>query len=162
MTTGLSDLRDLYQEVILDHGRSPHNRRKPAQFSHEALGHNPMCGDKLTIYISVNADGRLADVAFEGQGCAISTASASMMTDILKDKTVEEAKQIFAFFHTLCTQDDVPPPVFLSADDHERLMALSGVRQFPVRVKCATLAWHTLQAALTPGSAAASTEGDAA
>lgn len=151
MTSNAAELRDLYQELILDHGRNPRNRRKPADANREALGHNPMCGDKITVYLTLgNHDAQIVDVAFEGQGCAISTASASMMTEILKGKTAAEAQQIFDYFHTLCTKDGAVPLAFLGEDDLDRLDALSGVRQFPIRVKCATLSWHAMQAALCP------------
>lgn len=151
MTTNAAELRDLYQELILDHGRAPRNRRKPVDANREALGHNPMCGDKMTIYLKLaEHDSLIEDVAFEGQGCAISTASASMMTEILKGKTAAEAQEIFDYFHTICTTDDATPPKHIGEDDLDRLEALSGVRQFPIRVKCATLAWHAMQAALCP------------
>ncbi len=151
MTSSSTELRDLYQELILDHGRAPRNRRKPEESNREALGHNPMCGDKMTIYLTLGErDSLIEDVAFEGQGCAISTASASMMTEILKGKTAAQAQEIFDYFHTLCTTDDATPPSHVGADDLDRLDALSGVRQFPIRVKCATLAWHAMQAALCP------------
>lgn len=151
MNSSAANLRDLYQELILDHGRNPRNRRKPVDANREALGHNPMCGDRITVYLTLGEhDSRIADVAFEGQGCAISTASASMMTEILKGKTAAQAQQIFDYFHTLCTKDGAVPPPFLEEDDLDRLDALSGVRQFPIRVKCATLSWHAMQAALCP------------
>lgn len=151
MTSNAAELRDLYQELILDHGRTPRNRRKPDDANREALGHNPMCGDKMTIYLKLaEHDSLIEDVAFEGQGCAISTASASMMTEILKGKTAAQAQEIFDYFHTLCTTDAASPPSHVSPDDLDRLDALSGVRQFPIRVKCATLAWHAMQAALCP------------
>ncbi len=150
--SNLAELRDLYQELILDHGKNPRNRHALPGHTHDALGHNPMCGDRLNVYLTLGADNKITDAAFEGQGCAISTASASMMTDMLKGKTTAEAKEIFQYFHTLCTTEDVPPPGFMNEDDLDRLTALSGVRQFPVRVKCATLAWHTMQAALNPAA----------
>jgi len=151
---GLADLRDLYQDLILDHGRNPRNRRKPAAANREALGHNPMCGDKITVYLTVSEPNAvIEDVAFEGQGCAISTASASMMTAILKGKTAAQAQQFFEYFHHCCTQESPPQPLAMDADDADRLHALAGVRQFPVRVKCATLAWHAMQAALCPAGA---------
>lgn len=150
-TSSLADLRDLYQELILDHGRHPRNRRKPLDANREALGHNPMCGDKITVYLKVTEpDARITDVAFEGQGCAISTASASMMTEILKGKTAAEAQKLFSYFHHICTDDAATLPPDVSEDDADRLLALSGVRQFPIRVKCATLVWHAMQAALCP------------
>jgi nitrogen fixation NifU-like protein len=151
MNGSAANLRDLYQELILDHGKSPRNRRKPADSNREALGYNPMCGDKLTVYLKLaEHDALIEDVAFEGQGCAISTASASMMTDILKGKTAAEAQLIFDYFHALCTTDDAVAPSIINEDDLDRLYALAGVKQFPVRVKCATLAWHAMQAALCP------------
>jgi nitrogen fixation NifU-like protein len=148
----LDELRELYQEVILDHGKNPRNFRKPDLVSHEAAGKNPLCGDQLVVFADVDGDGRIADVSFLGKGCAISVASASMMTEIVKGKTVEQAKALFKSFHRMCTEDGhAMSGGDDSADDDEdveRLQALSGVRQFPVRVKCATLAWHTLDAAL--------------
>src|SRR5262249_23101912 len=143
---------DLYQELILDHGRHPHNQHKMEGANREALGNNSLCGDRIMVYLRVGGhDGLIEDVSFEGQGCAISTASASMMTEILKGQTAAEAQEIFDYFHKLCTSDAEPkPPTGLSPDDFDRLQALSGVRDFPVRVKCATLAWHAMQAALCP------------
>jgi nitrogen fixation NifU-like protein len=152
MSVAAAELRDLYQELILDHGRHPHNRRVMGNANREALGHNPMCGDRFTIFMKLSPDSHIEDVAFEGSGCAISVASASMMTDILKGKTAAEAQKIFDYFHHLCTQAESPPPEGVSEDDRDRLFALSGVRQFPMRVKCATLAWHTMQAAMCPAS----------
>lgn len=142
----MSDLRDLYQEVILDHSKKPRNFGKPSEVNHEAKGHNPLCGDRVTIYLNLGLDGRVKEVTFEGSGCAISMASASIMTEMLKGKTVAEAKTLFDKFHGVVTGEDED----LSAADGEdldRLEALSGVREFPMRVKCATLAWHTFIAA---------------
>jgi nitrogen fixation protein NifU and related proteins len=138
----MSDLSELYQEVILDHNRRPRNFRKIERPSHEAEGYNPLCGDRLTVFVSVD-DGRIADVAFEGSGCAISKASASLMTDRLKGCTVHEAEDLFVRFHRMVT---TPPD--REVEDLGKLSALAGVREFPVRVKCASLAWHTLKAAL--------------
>jgi nitrogen fixation protein NifU and related proteins len=138
----MSDLSELYQEVILDHNRRPRNFRKIERPSHEAEGYNPLCGDRLTVFLSVDDD-RIADVAFEGSGCAISKASASLMTDRLKGCTVPEAEDLFARFHRMVT---TPPD--REVEDLGKLSALAGVREFPVRVKCASLAWHTLKAAL--------------
>jgi nitrogen fixation NifU-like protein len=150
--SALAELRDLYQELILDHGRHPRNKRKMANANREALGNNPLCGDRVAVYLHVGEhDQRIEDVSFEGQGCAICTASTSMMTEILKGKTASEAQKIFDYFHALCTSDTPPKPIDLSPDDQDRLQALSGVKDFPVRVKCATLAWHAMQAALCPG-----------
>jgi nitrogen fixation NifU-like protein len=142
----LDELRELYQEVILDHGKKPRNFRRPEHPTNEAAGRNPLCGDQLVVYLDIAADGRIADAAFVGKGCAISMASASMMTEIVKGKTVDEAKKLFERFHHMCTDDNAEP---VEGDDEmEKLQVLSGVRQFPVRVKCATLPWHTLTAAI--------------
>jgi len=145
------ELRDLYQEVILDHGRSPRNFRSLPNATCLAHGNNPICGDMLVVYVDLDKAGHIEDVAFQGQGCAISMASASMMTEILKGKTREEATALFDCFHDMCTRDDFDPARAEScdADAMERLSALSGVREFPIRVKCATLAWHTMQAAFS-------------
>lgn len=137
----MSDLRDLYQEVILDHNKQPRNFRAIDTASHQANGHNPLCGDQVTIYLDVK-DGLIQDISFQGRGCAISTASASLMTTILKGKTLTEAEQLFGRFHDMVTSDDDPP------GDMGKLAVLSGVRDYPSRVKCATLAWHAMQAAL--------------
>jgi nitrogen fixation NifU-like protein len=130
----MDELRELYQDVILDHGKKPRNFGGLDGYNHLAQGHNPMCGDTLVVYLKVDDAGVIQDVSFKGKGCAISVASASMMTEILKGKPVKEAEQLFQTFHDMCTQDE--PEV------------LSGVREFPVRVKCATLAWHTMEAAV--------------
>jgi nitrogen fixation protein NifU and related proteins len=139
----MSDLSDLYQEVILDHNRRPRNFHALDNATHTADGHNPLCGDRLRIYLKVE-DGIVSDVAFEGAGCAISKASASMMTDAIKGRTVGEVDALFERFHRMVT---TPPdrPV----EDMGKLSSLAGVREFPVRVKCASLAWHTLKAAMT-------------
>lgn len=146
----IDELRELYQEVILDHGKHPRNLRRPPDANRHARGDNPLCGDRITVYLKIDADGRIEDVAFEGRGCAISTASASMMTEILKGKTEAEAHRLFEHFHEMCIGDEaVPAPrEGEDPDTFERLQMLSGVRQFPMRVKCATLAWHTMNAAM--------------
>jgi nitrogen fixation NifU-like protein len=138
----MSDLSDLYQEVILDHNRRPRNFRALAAPSHHAEGFNPLCGDRLDLFLEVDGE-TIKDVSFQGSGCAISKASASMMTDAVKGRTVTEALDLFTRFHQVVT---TPPdrPV----EDLGKLSALAGVREFPVRVKCASLAWHTLKAAL--------------
>jgi nitrogen fixation protein NifU and related proteins len=138
----MSDLSDLYQEVILDHNRRPRNFHRLDEASHHAEGYNPLCGDRVTVFVKVDDD-RIADVAFQGSGCAISKASASLMTDRLKGCTVREARDLFERFHTMVT---TPPD--REVEDLGKLSALAGVREFPVRVKCASLAWHTLKAAL--------------
>jgi nitrogen fixation protein NifU and related proteins len=138
----MSDLSELYQEVILDHNRRPRNYRAMPDSSHRAVGHNPLCGDRLTLYLRVDGE-VITDVAFEGSGCAISKASASLMTDAVKGRTVAEANDLFRRFHGVVTTPPDQP-----VEDLGKLSVLSGVREFPVRVKCASLAWHTLKAAL--------------
>ncbi len=147
------DLRELYQEVILDHGKHPRNHRHPTDANHEARGYNPLCGDQVTVYLSTDEAGKITDAAFEGHGCAISIASASMMTEILLGKTEAEARQLFDDFHRLCTEEDFSLEAAATADKDalDRLQVLAGVREFPVRVKCATLAWHAMASALNGG-----------
>ena len=148
------DLRDLYQDIILDHGQRPRNFRKQAQPSHFAHGHNPLCGDRVTVYVTLE-EGRIKDVSFEGRGCAISTASASLMTEIIKGKTIGEAEALFKTFHAKVTgADPVAVPSELR-DDEERLDPLTGVKTYPARVKCATLAWHAFEAAVKSGAVGA-------
>ena len=149
----MSDLADLYQEVILDHNRRPRNFRALTAPSHKAEGYNPLCGDRLTLYLKVTGD-TIEDVSFEGAGCAISKASASMMTDALKGRTVTEAGALFDRFHRMVT---TPPDQ--AVEDMGKLSSLAGVREFPVRVKCASLAWHTLKAAMK-GARLTSTEAE--
>ncbi|HEY3459401.1 MAG TPA: SUF system NifU family Fe-S cluster assembly protein [Casimicrobiaceae bacterium] len=149
MTT---DLRDLYQEVIFDHYKRPRNNRTLTKANHHAEGHNPLCGDKVTIYLKVE-DGIIEDVTFEGSGCAIATASASMMTETLKGRRIDDVEKLFHGFHDMVTSaPDASTPSLGKLD------ALRGVREFPARVKCATLAWHTLQAALRAQENPVSTE----
>jgi nitrogen fixation NifU-like protein len=150
----MADLRELYQEVILDHTRRPRNFGKLAVASAKADGYNPLCGDRITVYVAVDGD-RVRDVRFEGSGCSISTASASLMTEALRGKTLAEARALFERFHHLLTAPDAPADSEAAALG--KLAVMSGVREFPVRVKCATLAWHTLRAALD-GRADVSTE----
>ncbi len=142
----MDDLRELYQEVILDHGKRPRNFRTPDDATAEAYGNNPLCGDQLTVYVKLGGDGLVEDVAFVGRGCAISVASASMMTELVKGKSETEARTIFETFHGMCTGEDDGGEVDENLD---KLKVLSGVRDFPARVKCATLPWHTLVAALS-------------
>ena len=141
------DLRELYQDLILDHGKHPRNFRVPTNATHEALGHNPLCGDKITLYVTIDDKGIIRDVAFQGSGCAISVASASMMTEMLKGKSTAEAAHLFDYLHASCT-GKLTDDKGLDEDDVARIKALAGVRDYPIRVKCATLAWHTLQSAL--------------
>jgi nitrogen fixation NifU-like protein len=150
----MSQLTDLYQEVILDHNKSPRNFGTLPDANHTALGHNPLCGDQLTVYAKVE-DGVIRQISFIGKGCAISKASASLMTEALKGKSESDAEQLFTRFHDLLTG---PPDVKADGKGLGKLAVFSGVREFPVRVKCATLAWHTLKQALSGSPAVASTE----
>jgi nitrogen fixation protein NifU and related proteins len=150
----MMDLRELYQDIILDHGRHPRNFRKIEHPTHFAQGYNPLCGDRVTIYLTLDGD-RIKDVAFQGRGCAISTAAASLMTEVLKGKTVADARALFGQFRARVTGGEsasVPEPL---AEEMERLEPLTGVKAFPARVKCATLSWHALEAALKDGGAGA-------
>ena len=146
------DLRDLYQEVIFDHYKRPRNRGALDGATHRAEGHNPLCGDQVTIYLDVD-NGVVKDVRFEGAGCAIATASASLMTEALKGRTVAEVDALFRRFRDLVTDDNAQ-----ASPDLGKLEVLAGVREFPARVKCATLAWHTLNAALRNRHEPVSTE----
>jgi len=148
----MSDLRELYQEVIIDHNRNPRNFHKMQDANKYAEGYNPLCGDQLNLFLKI-AEEVIQEVSFEGSGCAISTASASLMTEALKGKTIQQAEALFNTVHGLLTKDE--------ATDWDRLgklVVLAGVKEFPARVKCATLAWHTLHSALTNQVIAASTE----
>jgi len=148
----MMDLRELYQEIIIDHNRNPRNHRVMEGATSEARGFNPLCGDKLTVYLQISHD-VIQDISFMGCGCAISQASASLMTDALQGKTVIEAHKLFESFHHMVTSDDDKPS--LSVD---KLTVLAGVRSFPARVKCATLAWHTLESALKKEHVTVTTE----
>jgi len=144
----MSDLRSLYQEIIVDHNKHPRNFHKPPDADRAAEGDNPLCGDRLTVYVKM-AGGVIREIGFVGTGCAISKASASLMTESMAGKTEQEADALFERFHAMVAGSDPPDRSGLG-----KLEALAGVREFPVRVKCATLAWHTLRAALkTPGGA---------
>jgi len=149
------DLRDLYQEVILDHGRKPRNFRRLEAADLNARGDNPMCGDRMELFVSM-ADGRIADAAFQGRGCAISMASASLMTETVKGKTEAEARDMAAKFREMAMTGACPDCGAALEEEMDRLQALSGVHEFPSRVKCATLAWHTLNTALDGGKEASS------
>ena len=148
----MSDLRELYQDVILEHSKAPRNYRQLATANHKAEGYNPLCGDHFTLYLDVEGDS-IHDISFQGSGCAISKASASMMTQSVKGKTREEAGKLFEQFHKLVTGQASG-----NQADLGKLAVFSGVSQFPVRVKCATLAWHTLQAAMEGKQEPVSTE----
>lgn len=142
------DLADLYRDVIIDHNRKPRNFRKIDPPCREAEGHNPLCGDKLHVYARVGGDGRIEDVAFEGSGCAISVASASLMTEALCGRTLAEAEELFGHVHGMLTGGEEPDIAALG-----KLAALGGVREYPTRVKCASLCWHTVRSALGEGEA---------
>jgi nitrogen fixation NifU-like protein len=150
----MSDLRDLYQDVILEHSKTPRNYRELPAANHRAEGFNPLCGDRFTVYVTLDGD-VVRDISFQGSGCAISKASASMMTQSVKGKTLAEAETIFERFHEMVTGH---APAAASEADLGKLAVFSGVSEFPVRVKCATLAWHTLNAALEGKQDAVSTE----
>ncbi len=150
----MSDLTELYQEVILDHNRNPRNFAEVPDASHTAEGFNPLCGDRLTIYLKVK-DSVIEDVGFQGSGCAISKASASVMTTCVKGKTRAEADEFFDRFHRMVLGEDNSAVDIMEIGD---MAALSGVSKFPIRVKCATLAWHTYRAALEQKSTSVSTE----
>ena len=147
------DLRDLYEEVILDHNRTPRNyQKKPEAMNRTAHGYNPLCGDDIQVHLTVS-DGLVTDVGFEGRGCAISTASASLMTEAILGKTETEVHDLFANVHAMLTSKETA-----SGADVGKLSVLSGVRDYPMRIKCATLAWHTLEAALLTSGSTVSTE----
>ena len=151
----MADLLELYQEVILDHSKKPRNYRVLEGANHHAEGYNPLCGDRVTIYLKTE-NGRISDVSFQGSGCAISTSSASLLTETLKGKTLDEANAMFEKFHALVTGE---PNGKLAADAPlGKLAVFSGVAEFPMRVKCATLAWHTLRSALKGEEKTVSTE----
>lgn len=150
----MTEVNDLYQELILDHGRKPRNFRVLEGATRRADGHNPLCGDKVTIFLRLDA-GVVSEVTFQGSGCAISTASTSIMTDAVKGRTLAEVEAIFGHFHDLVTGKPVTEE---EAQELGKLTAFSGVSEFPMRVKCATLAWHTLRAALAGADAPVSTE----
>lgn len=150
----MSSLRELYQQVILDHNKSPRNFRTMVDPDRTSEGHNPLCGDHLSLYVKLNGN-RIVDIAFQGAGCAISKASASLMTDAVKGQTFQEAQSLFGKFRHLVTSDVSAEPV---VDGIGKLAVFAGVREFPVRIKCATLAWHTLQAALENSQLPVTTE----
>jgi nitrogen fixation NifU-like protein len=150
----MSDLRDLYQEVILDHNRRPHNFRPIDEADRVCEGFNPLCGDRLTLFVDLEDD-IIRDVSFEGTGCAISRASASLMTDALKGKSIAEAQLLFDRFHRLVTSSTDEPA---DVSGLGKLAVFAGVREYPARIKCATLSWHTLRAALSGEQKRVSTE----
>ncbi len=154
----MSDLRDLYQELIIDHSKAPRNFREMEDATREADGFNPLCGDKLHLYLKIDDDGIIRDASFKGSGCAISTASASIMTSMLKGQTLEQAKNLFETFHQLVTRptDELDPSD--AGLGLGKMAVFAGVNEFPARVKCATLAWHTMKNAVEGAEEAAKTE----
>ena len=142
------DLKDLYQEIILDHGKNPRNLGKFDNYNKDAKGNNPLCGDNVHVYLRLNENKKVEDIAFEGHGCAISMASASIMTDMVKGKEEKEVKEIVTDFLGMIKEKDSLETNILKDDEKTKLMSLSGVKQYPMRVKCATLSWHTLTSAL--------------
>ncbi len=137
------DLKELYQEIVLDHGKNPRNKKKCKNFNEEAEGHNPLCGDKVHIFLKLNKEKKVEDISFEGEGCAISIASASIMTETIKGKDFNVVKKIIENFLNMLKKGSKLNTNTLSEDQNTTMMSLSGVKHFPMRVKCATLAWHT-------------------
>ena len=142
------DLKDLYQEIILDHGKNPRNLGKFDNYNKDAKGNNPLCGDNVHVYLRLNENKKVEDIAFEGHGCAISMASASIMTDMVRGKEEKEVKEIVTDFLGMIKEKNSLETNILNDDEKTKLMSLSGVKQYPMRVKCATLSWHTLTSAL--------------
>ena len=142
------DLKELYQDIILEHGKSPRNFGKCEKHTHEAKGHNPLCGDQVQIYLKLNNKKKVENLTFEGSGCAISIASTSIMTELVKGKTIEVAKKIIIHFLDMIKNTSEIKSKDLDEDQKTKIMSLSGVKQYPMRVKCATLAWHTLTSAI--------------
>ena len=142
------NLKELYQEIILDHGKNPRNLKKTENFNKDAKGHNPLCGDKVHVYLKLNDNQKVDEVSFEGTGCAISMASASIMTDLVKGKEENVVKELINDFLEMIKEKNSLKSNNLSEDEKTKLMSLSGVKQYPMRVKCATLSWHTLTSAI--------------
>jgi len=142
------DLKQLYQDIILEHGKSPRNLGKCEGYSHDAKGYNPLCGDKVHVYLKLDKEKKVEGLTFEGDGCAISLASASIMTELVKGRSFDEAKEIMNAFLDMIKNTSEIQSNHLDEDQKTKLMSLSGVKQFPMRVKCATLAWHTVNSAI--------------
>ena len=138
------NLKELYQEIVLDHGQNPRNKKKCKDFNKDAEGHNPLCGDKVHVYLKLDNKKKVESLTFEGEGCAISLASASIMTELVKGKSFDEAKEIMSAFLNMIKNTSEIKSNHLDDDQKTKLMSLSGVKQYPMRVKCATLSWHTL------------------
>jgi len=152
------NLKELYQEIILEHGKNPRNLGKAENFNKDAKGNNPLCGDNVHVYLKLNDQRKVEDISFEGSGCAISMASASIMTDLIKGKSDNEAKEIIEDFLGMIKENPELKNNILKEDDKTKLMCLSGVKQYPMRVKCATLSWHTLVSAMENDRKQVSTE----
>ena len=150
--------KELYQQIILDHGKNPRNLRKTENYNKDAKGYNPLCGDKVHIYLKLNENKKVEDISFEGQGCAISMASASIMTDLIKGKEEFEVKEIVNDFLDMIKEKDKLNNNILHDDEKTKLMCLSGVKNYPMRVKCATLSWHTLTSAINNSQEEINTE----
>ena len=152
------NLKELYQEIILEHGKNPRNLGKTENFNKDAKGNNPLCGDNVHVYLKLNDQRKVEDISFEGSGCAITMASASIMTDLMKGKEEYEVKEIVKDFLDMIKEKDKLNSKLLNEDEKTKLMCLSGVKQFPMRVKCATLSWHTLVSALDNSQEIVNTE----
>ena len=152
------NLKELYQEIILDHGKNPRNLGKFENFNKDAKGHNPLCGDKVHLFLKLDENKKVIDISFEGEGCAISMASASIMTDLIKGKNENEAKEIIEKFLDMIKEKDDINTNLLKDDEKIKLMSLGGVKNYPMRVKCATLSWHALSSALNDFQKEISTE----
>ncbi len=152
------DLKDLYQEIILEHGKNPKNLGKFENFNKDAKGHNPLCGDKVHIYLKVDENKKISDIKFEGEGCAITMASTSIMTELMKEKSELEVKELIEDFLNMIKKNPEIKSKNINNDDKIKLMSLSGVKKYPMRVKCATLPWHTLISAMSNKSEEVNTE----
>ena len=152
------NLKELYQELILDHGKNPRKLKKTENFNKDAKGHNPLCGDKVHIYLKLTENKKVEEASFEGSGCAISMASASIMTELVKGKEVNDVKELIKDFLEMIKEKNALKSNNLSEDEKTKLMSLSGVQQYPMRVKCATLAWHTLTSAIVNSQEEINTE----
>ncbi len=152
------DLKDLYQQLILDHGKNPRNLGKFENFNKDAKGHNPLCGDKVHVYLKLDENKKISDIKFEGEGCAISMASASIMTELMKNKEEPEVKELIDDFLKMIKDSPELSSKIISEDEKTKLMSLSGVKKYPMRVKCATLPWHTLVSAMTDKHGEVNTE----
>ena len=152
------DIKELYQEIILDHGKNPRNKNICKDFNKDAKGHNPLCGDKVHVYLKLDENKKISDIKFEGEGCAISMASASIMTELMKNKEEPEVKELIDDFLKMIKDSPELSSRIISEDEKTKLMSLSGVKKYPMRVKCATLPWHTLVSAMTDKPGEVNTE----